>query len=151
MRWRARREGLGTGRWEINSEPGALVGGGRSVTLTDVVAYGNDRSIHVRGATADDEEDWGAFFRVPPRAAPLRAGATLSDAPGDDDVGDPDAFVADGGDGWCLGDRAEVTVQSARYDRRGRLRALRLSFVYACADDAAPRPSVRGTIVFRSR
>lgn len=150
LRWRAWREGHGTGRWTLASDPGEYTGEGRSYSLGLVVAFGDARGISVGGSRDPGARgfEWAADFR-PPRGERLRRGATITaGAPEDTDSVGSSALEVRGPGGWCDYGGGEFTVDAIRFDRRGRLRALRLRFTHWCGRPDNPR--LRGTIRFRS-
>lgn len=156
MRWRARREGVGTGRWTMTSDPGEELGRGRSHALRDVSAIGGSRGIeaHAPAARSDIEaegREWTAIF-VAPRGSRLVRGTTFTDL--DDDSLDDGELIVSAPDLSCEPTLGEVRVERARYDRRDRLRAIRISFTQRCGDAAYPGavvPALHGTVVFRRR
>ena len=149
MRWRVWREGFGTGRWDMASDPGDYVGEGRLYSLGHVSAVGDARSIAVYGGErpGGDSFSWSAFFR-PPRGGRLRRGATFVAESVDDGATDRAAFSVAGPE-FCDYPSGEFTIDAIRFDARGRLRALRLRFTQWCG--ARDGPALRGTIRYRSR
>ena len=149
MRWRAWREGFGTGRWDIVSDPGEYVGEGKLYSLGVVSAVGDARGIAVWGGEKADDSafSWSASFS-PPRGGRLRRGATYVAVPDDDTVDDAGLGVSGPGD-FCDYVSGEFTIDAIRFDARGRLRAVRLRFTQWCGPRTGP--ALRGTIRYRSR
>ena len=148
MHWRAWREGLGTGRWDMASDQGDFVGEGKLYSLGLVSASGDARGITVAGGEDDDDDafTWSASFS-PPRGGRLRRGATYV-AEADVEEGDAVLGVSGPGD-FCDYANGEFTIDAIRFDARGRLRAVRLRFTQWCG--ARGGPALRGTIRYRSR
>lgn len=148
MRWRAWREGFGTGRWEMTSDPGDEIGAGRSQSLPELVVFGDSQRIFVYApaAEADEPFDWRAEF-APSLGGRLRAGQSFVDE-GDEVEGDAGLYVSSPSR-TCSEGGGSFTVRKARYDRRGRLRDLELEFRHWCSSPTGP--ALRGTISFRSR
>jgi hypothetical protein len=144
-RWRAWREGYGTGTWRQVSEPGDYIGGGLTQAWdsrsAEIAAYGDPREIHVVMATGPNL--WSAEFYAP-AAGRLVRGARFV-VPGDDDE-DSARMEVDGAGRGCSDTRGEYTVRAARY-RRGRLRDITIDFVQYCDGATA---ALRGTIDWRS-
>jgi len=148
MRWRAWREGFGSGGWTMTSDPGDELGAGRVHSLPELVVRGDARSIFVSAPAADEDDPfgWTAEFHAPPGAR-LRRGATYVDH-GYDSDGDAGLYVSSPSRS-CSEGGGSFTVRSVRYDRRGRLRDLALAFTHWCYSPSDP--ALRGTIAFRSR
>lgn len=148
MRWRARREGFGTGTWTMTSDRGDRAGGGETYTTRAFTVRGDARGIEAYAPSGSREmPDWRAGF-LPPRGERLRAGSTYVDTGDDDDPTDA-ALEVSGPSRSCGDGSGTFTVRSVRYDRRGRLRDLDLHFTRRCG--TGPGPALRGEITFRSR
>lgn len=143
-RWRAWREGLGTGTWRHTSDPGDYVGGGLPRVFdrgnSEMSAWGDPNRIHV--TLTAGEAHWSAHFAVPEGAA-LERGARYAVA--EESGGIPPDMAVAGEQRSCGGAIGEFTVRSARY-RRGRLRAVAIDFAQSCNGTAF----LRGTIEWRA-
>lgn len=143
-RWRAWREGLGTGTWRHTSDPGDEVGGGLPRVFdrgnSEMSAWGDRNQIHV--TLTAGEAHWSAHFAVPEGAA-LERGARYAVA--EESPGHPPDMAVVGEHRSCGGAVGEFTVRSARY-RRGRLRAVAIDFAQSCNGSAF----LRGTIEWRA-
>lgn len=148
QRWRAWREGLGTGTWRMTSEPGDYIGDGQSYAYDDknatISAVGDRRHVSF-GVLARDGAYWDAEFAAP-KGQRLRSGARYTGTlryPFNDDAPGLDVTGQHRG---CNTSRGEFTVSRARFDRRGRMRVFAVSFVQHCESGA---PALRGTLTFR--
>lgn len=148
IRWRAWREGYGTGTWTMTSTAGDYVGAGREWRYgradAEMTAYG-DRETVVFSVIARDGTTWTATFSAP-EGRRLARGQRFVDADDDDSV-DGGAVVDVIGARSCGGSVGEFTVDAARYDGRGRLRDMTVTFEQRCG---APGEALRGTLAFRS-
>ncbi|CAA9508681.1 MAG: hypothetical protein AVDCRST_MAG85-2205 [uncultured Solirubrobacteraceae bacterium] len=141
------REGLGTGTWAMNGDPGETLLDGRprsfDRTNSTMVAYGNREEITV--AVESGVDDWFASFTAPENGALVKgARYTVSR----DAIGPPEParMRLSSSAPRCNGHSGEFTVNDARYNERGRLRSLRLSFVHFCDTT----PALRGTLAWRA-
>lgn len=144
-RWRAWREGYGTGTWRQVSEPGDYIGGGLTQAWdsrsAEIVAYGDPREIHV--AMMSGLTLWSAEFYPPAGGRLLRGARFAVPGDGDDESARMDVSGASRG---CSNTTGEFTVRAARY-RRGRMRDITIDFVQHCGGATA---ALRGTIEWRS-
>ena len=148
MRWRARREGFGAGRWSMTSDPGDYLARGKTLGFDTIAAFGDNRGITVYEPGTGIFRGWQVIL-APGRGRRIRAGRTYIDTP-EPALASRDAELeVRRPDGGCQGSTGEFTIASVRYDRRGRLRALVARFVHRCGE--TPDAALRGTIRFRSR
>ncbi len=146
--WQAWREGYGDGRWTMAGDPEEYVSGGQSYaydrTNATISAYGNDREVTF-SLLQPDGTTWNAVF-IAPKGQALRAGARFTGALEHPWQGDAAGLRVSGQARSCGEPSGEFTVKEARFDRRGRVRAMTIDFVQVCGGRA-----LRGTVSFRSR
>jgi hypothetical protein len=149
LRWKARREGYGRGRLTLTGDPGEYLTDGRSMAFDTVAAFGDETGISVSEPGGGRGDHWGVRFE-PAEGDRLRSGRTYTDADDGPHRLDPEIQVV-GPDPFrrCDYPTGEFTIDYVRYDRRGRLRALRARFEHWCRE--TPQTGLRGTVVFRSR
>ncbi|HEX8120121.1 MAG TPA: hypothetical protein VF549_02540 [Solirubrobacteraceae bacterium] len=145
LRWRAWREGYGTGSLEVAGEPGEYVTDGRTWTYgprgSEFSATGDRQSVGFVALGPDSS--WSAEFSVPEGQA-LRRGAHFV-ADGDEDGGP--RMEVERGSRYCSGDQVgDFTVRSIRLSR-GRIRDVSIAFTARCN---GARAALHGTLTFRS-
>jgi hypothetical protein len=147
--WWAAREGYGVGHWHTTSDGPDYVTGGHTLRFgphnAHVEAYGGRRQITFNVVERDGER-WSALFAAPRgRAlAPGRRFTHVADEPFQDGLAQLDVYGVGHG---CDDVTGEFTVRRARFDARGRMRAITISFVQYCEGVA---PALRGTVSFRA-
>jgi hypothetical protein len=143
LRWRAWREGYGTGSLRVTGAPGEYVSEGRAwsyrLSSSEILATGDRQSVAFIAAPGDST--WWATFAAGDGQT-LRRGAHFV-AGGND--GDPRMEV-ERDDRTCSEEVGEFTVQSIRL-RRGRIHDITVTFEQRCAGAPA---SLSGTLTFRS-
>ncbi len=149
VRWRAWREGFGTGRLDMTSTPSDPLADGQTVAIgpgKTIVARGDRRSVTF--VVFDrDRRIWEVRVDAPDG---LVAGRRYAD-PGGYDFATPTSqlyVTRDEVEGCGPEPTGEFTITHARYDRRGRMRDMTVTFEHRCAPEGA---ALRGTISFRSR
>src|SRR3954447_11312946 len=147
--WWAAREGYGVGHWHTTSDGPDYVTGGHTLRFgphnAHVEAYGGRRQITFNVVERDGER-WSALFAAPRgRAlAPGRRFTHVAGEPFQDGLAQLDVYGVGHG---CDDVTGEFTVRRARFDARGRMRAITISFVQYCEGVA---PALRGTVSFRA-
>lgn len=148
-RYRAWREGLGTGRWTMTSDPGDYIGGGVprafDPTNSEMAVWGDRREIQVNLSEAG-QRTWRAEFFAPEgrrfeRGQRFLAGTEERPVPG----GAPFEITSPGRS--CSDTSGEFVITAARYDRRGRLRSVAIGFTQFCDSETA---ALRGSLSFRA-
>jgi hypothetical protein len=147
-RWKAWREGFGTGRWTMTSDSADWIGAGQTLafdrTNSQMAAWGDRSRIDV-GVTREGRT-WRAEF-VASEGTRLRAGVRYASTDPEIPPADLAGFEVSAPHRGCSETTGEFTITSARFDRRGRLRAVAITFVQYCDGSTA---ALRGALSWRS-
>jgi hypothetical protein len=147
--WWADREGYGVGHWHSASDGRDYITEGRTLRFgpgnAQLEAYGDRRQMTF-SVVERDGDTWTALFAAP-RGQTLAAGRRFTHVTDAAFQGDLAQLDVSGPGRGCQDVTGEFTVRRARFDRRGRMRAMTISFVHHC--EGVPT-ALRGTVSFRS-
>jgi len=133
--WRAGREGVGTGSFAMDSDPGDWLGGGHpwryDPSSAKMSAKGTPNSVFIN-IDGQDGTNWTASFTAPSLNS-LRAGQRYVP---DSSVPGAASFSVMGDGRACDAMPGSFVVQQIRFDRLGRLTDLRVDYETHCDNNA---------------